>query len=265
MRGFPVRLALLGLGLIALQACGTSGAGGGSVPLEPVDWNAPVSGLSLNQAVVAPPPENGGTKTPQLMAREQVGVRLTDVRGPGTWRTTLDRVHRLSRAEHLDDAAVAAELRARADTLPPPWLFELSRRTVKADPREGLYWYALAQARTAYDGARCRDASVRANVAATMIDMKPVTEKARVASFDDERLYSDVLRQVREGDAITRTQASPWWICSSGRDALAAAQTNEALTRQDWLQPQSNWVEARLEAVNHVDSEIIWAENRLRQ
>ena len=100
---------------------------------------------------------------------------------------------------------------------------------------------------------------------ATMIDMKPVTEKARVASFDDERLYSDVLRQVREGDAITRTQASPWWICSSGRDALAAAQANEALTRQDWLQPRSNWVEARLEAVNHVDSEIIWAENRLRQ
>ncbi len=250
--GFPVRPALAGLALLTLQAC----AGQPETPLEPVDWNAPLAGRSIDEILAAPERGIDAAKQPVLMARERVGVRVVDVRGPGTWRTTLDHVHRLSRAERLDDAEVARAIEARAAELPAPYLFELARRVVEEDPQRGLYWYALGQARTVYAGARCTDPSVQANIQATLIDLKPVSEKARVETFDNERLYARILQQVRDQGPITDTTASPWWICSSGQRTLNAARRGGTLAKGDWLLPRADWPVARKAARDHLDAEI---------
>ena len=57
----------------------------------------------------------------------------------------------------FDDPAILADLRARAATMPTPYLFELARRTAPSDPREAMTLYLLARLRMAYDGARCAD------------------------------------------------------------------------------------------------------------
>ncbi|PJK30615.1 hypothetical protein [Minwuia thermotolerans] len=213
--------------------------------------------MTVEEAIAAPETDLEIVRRPRIAVREVVGVPVRDVRGIGTWRTTLDRVHRLSRAADLDEAALVRALESSADTLPAPYLMEISRRLVAAEaPREGLYWFALGELRTVYDALRCADESVRPNIAATLIELHPVTEEARITAIKHGALYVEALETARDSDALFASRASPWWICSSGLAAMDAARDGRAVGRDDWLKPESAWPAARQATLRHADHRI---------
>lgn len=217
------------------------------------------AGMTLAEAIAAPDPALDVIKRPQIEIRRIVNVPVKDVRGPGTWRTTLDQVHRLSHAADVDQTALLDALKARADSLPPPYLFEISRREMETDTPAGLHWLALGQLRTVYDGLRCADPSVEANIPATMIDLHPVSEEARDASYRKAEIYADALRKLTGGDAVFAGSASPWWICSSGIAALRAASDGRELARSDWLKPETAWSRARAVTLDNAQLRLIEA------
>lgn len=248
-----MRLSLVGAAMLAAVGCSWTGIAPQASESEPVSF----AGMTPAEILTPPSADLDAVKTPQIRQIVRADVHVRDVRGRGTWRTTLDRVRLLSRTEGLNDDAVIATLKQRRDELPPPYLFELSRRLMEREAdAEGVYWYALGELRTVYDGWRCADRSVAHNIAATLIDMYPVTEKARVAAIHHGELYVDAVQRIRDEGLIFGSKASPWWICSSGMQSFEAARTDRPLKRRDWLKPESAWAAARQETLNYAADRV---------
>jgi hypothetical protein len=133
-----------------------------------------------------------------------------------------------------DNAAVIRQIKSHLKALPPPYLFELARRTFPDDNQEGVNWFWLARMRAGYDGSRCTDPTAGGGIqqwnliADNVVDfIKNHPESSRLGKIS-----------ALSRDAALPIDISPDWICGSGIQALSAAHGKNP---DNLLKPASQW------------------------
>ena len=158
--------------------------------------------------------------------------------GAGSWSAVVTSVQKLREIPRESDASVISALSAKMDALPPPYLYELVRRTCISGPERSSYLFSLASLRMRYDAYRCIDGTAKAGVHATLFSLQ-MPECGSVLSDTDLALSS--MRKLRDAKELFSSKASPWWICSHGMAALKAGMEKRTLGVAEWLRPESEW------------------------
>jgi len=158
--------------------------------------------------------------------------------GDTAWGDVLVSLAALRQLDPAQSAALAERLWARRDIDPPIFLFEVARLTAETDPEWSLEAYFLGRSRTIYDASRCIDPSAR-----LVVDVA----SAQAGQAVHDLLATDLVRleaalsSVIESGATYTSQASPWWACSFGDAAYAAADNDADMPGAEWLKVETVW------------------------
>jgi hypothetical protein len=173
--------------------------------------------------------------------------------GSESWSGIIKKVQALRQVPRERDAGVVAMLTRDLDGLPPPFAYELIRRTCVSNPEKAAYLFALTGGRLRYDAMRCVDQTARAGVQATLFALRMPECKEMLTNLD---LNLRSMAQVRDGKDLFSSKASHWWICSHGMQAISAAMEKKTLAASDWLKPESEWPSIQKEIKEQIDYTI---------
>jgi hypothetical protein len=188
-------------------------------------------------------------RTPTIEIETKGGLTNLSTGGDG-WGGVIKKVLALRQIPRDEDATVIAALTKNMDDLPPAYAYELARRLCVADPEKASYVFALAGQRMRYDAFRCTDETAKPGVQATIMSLQMPECKAMLSNVD---LHLATLRKLRDAKEIFSSKASPWWICSHGMKAFAAAANKKTLTPSDWLKPESEWPALQKQLKDNID------------
>jgi hypothetical protein len=188
-------------------------------------------------------------RTPQLQIESHGAITNITIAGD-SWSGVIKKVQALRQVPRDQDASVVATLTKDLDSLPPPYIYELVRRTCHASPEKAAYLFALAGSRMRYDALRCVDQSAKPGVQATLYSLQMPECKEMLSNME---LNLSSLRQVRDAKELFSSKVSPWWICSHGMRAIMAAADKKALAPSDWLKSESEWSAMQKEVRDIID------------
>lgn len=140
-------------------------------------------------------------------------------------------------ATPISDEAARQDLVARHDELTPPFLFELARRTFPIDKQEAVGWYFMGTIRSRLDAVLCTDTTAPQGI---MFLPQMASEVGRFINEDPVEAGKIGKRVLADPDLMKGT-ASPWWICSHGRQAIRKAVQGQNPKELAWLKPEEEW------------------------
>ena len=136
-----------------------------------------------------------------------------------------------------ESATLIPQLIAKSKALPPPYLYELSRRLWATDKHAAMEWFAVGKARALYDAYRCVDKSSHQGV----MYLPAIASEVLAGIEADRAAYGRAgLRALARPD-IFLDAMSPLWICSHGVAAANSAIQGKPLATRDWLRPPTEW------------------------
>lgn len=166
----------------------------------------------------------------------QRGVSSIPVpRGAG-YTKEFEALHNRSMA---DSALIAASLKTAITKLPPPYLFELARRTFDTDKQEAITWYLLGIVRSRYDALRCTDKTSHQGV----LFLPRLAPRVARALKEDKLLTRKAAAAALERESGFPADSNPYWICTHGLQAIGAAMERKPL--EDWWVAEERWPEIR--------------------
>jgi hypothetical protein len=180
-------------------------------------------------------------QTPKIEQSTRGNFTNITVTGNGTFDDVMRSVKLLTLVPASQDAAVIEELTRKKNTNPPPYLIELARRLLSTDKAEASYYVHLADTRTRYDAFRCKDKSATAGYGMMLQQLRPQLEPWLKYANETPNASPGAYKTLHARDEVLASEASPWWICSHGMQAVMAAMSNRTLKSEDWLKPESEW------------------------
>lgn len=200
-----------------------------------------MAALSLDRAFAQELP-----RTPQIEIQTNEPITNIQTAGDG-WGGVIRKVQELRKIPRDRDSEIISALSGNLDNLPPPFAYEVVRRTCSTDPQRASHLFALASGRIRYDAYRCKDATASAGVQATMFALQ--MPECRSMLSDNELFFSS-MRRIKDAEEMFSSKASPWWICSHGMAAIGSGLQKKALAVADWLKPEQEWpaIKARIRA-----------------
>jgi len=130
---------------------------------------------------------------------------------------------------------IIKDLQSKMAEMPPPYIFELARRTYDTDPKEGLILFWLATLRAHTDAAKCSDISVLQGLKHWNKLVPRIVKVLKTYPKSSQRAKLIAI----ERDKAFLTDTSPRWICFSGRAAARAKAENREY--QFWHKPTREW------------------------
>lgn len=164
------------------------------------------------------------------------GVSSDPVPRSAGYTKKFEALHNRSMA---DSAEIVAALEPKIMTLPPPYLFEMARRTFEADKQESMTWFWLGVVRSRYDAARCTDRTSRQGV----LYLPQLAPRVAKAMKEEKQLSSNAAATALERERDFPANSNPYWICIHGINAVQAALNNTPL--KDWQIGKEHWSEIR--------------------
>ncbi len=130
---------------------------------------------------------------------------------------------------------IAKQIRAKLFQLPPPYIFELARRTFPSNKQDGVTYLWLATMRGVYDAQRCTDKTVSGGISQWHMYLRDI------GAFigKNPEISKEGKRRALDLDSQFTGDFSPAWICFHGMQAMQAAMTKTKFT--DWLKPKAEW------------------------
>lgn len=153
----------------------------------------------------------------------------------------------------FESVILIPQLMAGANTLSPPYLYELARRLWPSDKSGAMEWFALAMVRARYDAFRCVDATARQG-----INYLPQIAPEVVTGIEsDRKAFGDAGRRALARSDVFVDSISPIWICSHGMATINSALQGRPLAERDWLRPSSEWDSIRSEVRSELEKYFI--------
>ena len=151
----------------------------------------------------------------------------------------MKRLEAIRRRPAEDTRAIVRWIKAKRDRLPPPYLYELARRTFGANRDEGMMWFALATVRARYDAMRCRDRSARGGIRYLPAMALEVWQHARGNRAD----YGLAGTRALKLKPLFARSRSPWWLCVKGAGVASRVLSGKKVDRSRWIEPKKAWPE----------------------
>lgn len=131
--------------------------------------------------------------------------------------------------------AIIKDLNAKMVDLPPPYIFELARRTFDSDPKEALILFWLGTLRAHTDATKCTDRSVLQSIRYWQNFVPRIVKMLKIYPQSSQQAKLIAI----ERDKAFLTDSSPRWICFSGKAAARAKAENRDF--EFWHQPRNEW------------------------
>ena len=140
-----------------------------------------------------------------------------------------------------DNSEIIPWLKRNIYNLDPPYIYELSRRTLIYDQREAFTWFWVAGLRSRYDAFRCTDETARS----ALSTLPQIAREVAVAMKTDEETAIQAITEALEWEKEFPAATDPSWVCLHGLAAIQASLANQDL--RDRLIPQEEWSQIREE------------------
>lgn len=136
-----------------------------------------------------------------------------------------------------ENETLVPQLIASANTLPPQYLYELSRRLWPTDKAAAMEWLAVGMARARYDAMRCTDKTARQGI----LFLPMIADEVVKGTEQDRKAFGEAGKRALERPDLFVDAVSPMWICMHGMGVINAAIQGRKLAETDWLAPASEW------------------------
>ena len=154
-------------------------------------------------------------------------------------RIAISRIFKKLEALHLrplsESPLILPDIKAKIKALPPPYLYELARRTFDIDKREAFVWFLTSYLRAAYDASKCTDRTAGQGILQLPNLAPPVSR----ALFADKAYAKKIMKEALERERAFPEDSNPSWVCFHGIKAMVAAMQKRQFV--DWTIPQSQW------------------------
>ncbi|MDD9903249.1 MAG: tetratricopeptide repeat protein [Rhodospirillaceae bacterium] len=114
---------------------------------------------------------------------------------------------------------ILPDLKAKIKDLPPPYLYELARRTFDIDKREAFVWFLTGYLRAAYDASKCTDRTAGQGI----LQLPNLAPRVSRALFADKAYAKKIMKEALERERAFPEDSNPSWICFHGMKAMVAA------------------------------------------
>lgn len=140
-----------------------------------------------------------------------------------------------------ENGKIIPQLVANSNVLPPPYLYELSRRLWPTDKSASMEWLAIGMARARYDALRCADKTARQG-----IQFLPMIAPDVIKGLEqDRKAFGEAGKHALTKSDLFVDAVSPMWICMHGMGAINSALQGKKLAESEWLVPASEWAALR--------------------
>jgi len=176
-------------------------------------------------------------RQPQIEIHTDGAITNIQTGGDG-WNGVIRKVQELRKIPRDRDSEVISALSSNLDNLPPPYAYEIVRRTCLTDPEKAANLFSLTGLRIRYDALKCVDETAKPGVQATLYSLQMPECKEMLSNSE---LSLGTYRRLRDAKELFSSKASPWWICSHGMKAVMAGLEKKTIAVSDWLKPETEW------------------------
>ena len=148
------------------------------------------------------------------------------------YTTAFEKIHTQPASK---STAIIKDLQSKMADMPPPYIFELARRTYDTDPKEALILFWLATLRAHTDAEKCSDISVLQGLKHWNRLVPRILKILKAYPQSSQRAQLIAI----ERDKAFLTDTSPRWICFSGKAAARAKAENRDY--EFWHKPTREW------------------------
>lgn len=197
------------------------------------------------------------SQTQQQAALNQPVMLKTEVQKGGLLRQPISpsagytkELEALHNRPMSENAQIVPDLEAKIRTLPPPYLYELARRTFDTDRRKSFVWFLTGYLRAAYDASKCTDKSAGQGV----LQLPALAPRVAKALFADKKAINKIMAEALERENSFPENSDPRWICFHGMKAMMAAMEKRPFS--NWAKPQSEWAALRAELMAEIKATL---------
>ncbi|WP_300529514.1 hypothetical protein [Maricaulis sp.] len=181
-------------------------------------------------------------RNPEIFAFEVDGAEVQYVVGDDAWGNIFATLMSVQQVPEASDETIIQRLWDERNNNAPIFLMEVARRAADSNPERAIEAYLLGRARTIYDISRCLDSS-----SARILNVTTAQAGPEVDQLLNDRLdyVSTVLEEMLADGSAFEGTASPWWACSFGDTAQAAAVNGVPMSGPEWLKVEARWASER--------------------
>ncbi|GAB0056121.1 hypothetical protein SIID45300_00425 [Candidatus Magnetaquicoccaceae bacterium FCR-1] len=152
-----------------------------------------------------------------------------------------------------ENGVLIPRLEADANTLPPLYIVELSRRLWPTDKSKAMEWFVVGMARAEYDALRCRDKSARQGVGL----LPAFAHEVASGSRQNRKVFSEAGRRALQRADLYVDEISPMWVCKQGAGLIDAALNDKRVSEGELIRSASEWAPLREEVSQKIEKHLM--------